>query len=596
MGYDEKILNYLSLYLKSLKFVWKSSKAVMVWMILMIPIQSVLPSVSLYVTNVIVNKIVSLNAIHLTLLVSVWGLTFFLNNLISPLLVMIQGRMTDLLTYQLNTELMRKSERLQSISYFEDSEFYNDIQLLSSEASWRPVNLLVFGTSLISNAIVFISMLIMLSSVNILVSILMLLVLVPQGIIAYRIQQQAFETLVSNSEESRQLDYYSQVLLSNNHIKDIRLYNLYAFFIGKYTDVFTSITGKLQGDRKKKFTNSAVFISLNSLIIISIFWYMMMQIKKGVLNLGVIVVFSTGIVYAINSMARLVEDSSLLYDTLLYMEKFFKFIEIDDGMDQGLTFTNAEEHSSDDIIEFRHVNFSYANTSDVVLSDINFKVAEGEKIAIVGENGAGKTTLVKLLCAFYPNYSGDILVNGKSLREYEWTDYRKQMTSIFQDFSKFDISLRENVALSDLTRLSNDEDIVEALDKGRFNLNNMPLDQMLGRKFEGGKELSGGEWQKVALSRAFFSNAPILILDEPTASIDAKAEYELFQDFQHLTQGKTVFYITHRLASVKFADKILVLKSGKIHSFGTHNELMKKDEYYRELYIMQSSMYAEEEA
>ncbi|WP_233554889.1 ABC transporter ATP-binding protein [Atopobacter sp. AH10] len=562
----------------------------------MIPIQSVLPSVSLYVTNVIVNKIVSLNAIHLTLLVSVWGLTFFLNNLISPLLVMIQGRMTDLLTYQLNTELMRKSERLQSISYFEDSEFYNDIQLLSSEASWRPVNLLVFGTSLISNAIVFISMLIMLSSVNILVSILMLLVLVPQGIIAYRIQQQAFETLVSNSEESRQLDYYSQVLLSNNHIKDIRLYNLYAFFIGKYTDVFTSITGKLQGDRKKKFTNSAVFISLNSLIIISIFWYMMMQIKKGVLNLGVIVVFSTGIVYAINSMARLVEDSSLLYDTLLYMEKFFKFIEIDDGMDQGLTFTNAEEHSSDDIIEFRHVNFSYANTSDVVLSDINFKVAEGEKIAIVGENGAGKTTLVKLLCAFYPNYSGDILVNGKSLREYEWTDYRKQMTSIFQDFSKFDISLRENVALSDLTRLSNDEDIVEALDKGRFNLNNMPLDQMLGRKFEGGKELSGGEWQKVALSRAFFSNAPILILDEPTASIDAKAEYELFQDFQHLTQGKTVFYITHRLASVKFADKILVLKSGKIHSFGTHNELMKKDEYYRELYIMQSSMYAEEEA
>lgn len=337
----KKILNYLSLYLKSLKFVWKSSKAVMVWMILMIPIQSVLPSVSLYVTNVIVNKIVSLNAIHLTLLVSVWGLTFFLNNLISPLLVMIQGRMTDLLTYQLNTELMRKSERLQSISYFEDSEFYNDIQLLSSEASWRPVNLLVFGTSLISNAIVFISMLIMLSSVNILVSILMLLVLVPQGIIAYRIQQQAFETLVSNSEESRQLDYYSQVLLSNNHIKDVRLYNLYAFFIGKYTDVFTSITGKLQGDRKKKFTNSAVFISLNSLIIISIFWYMMMQIKKGALNLGVIVVFSTGIVYAINSMARLVEDSSLLYDTLLYMEKFFKFIEIDDVMDQGLTFANA---------------------------------------------------------------------------------------------------------------------------------------------------------------------------------------------------------------------------------------------------------------
>lgn len=590
----EKIFNYLNLYLKSLNFVWKTSKSIMLWMILMVPIQSILPSISIFITNIVVNKISSLNSINLTMLIAVWGVSFFLNNLISPLLVMIQGRMTDLLTYQLNTELMRKSERLQNISYFEDSEFYNDIQLLSSEASWRPVNLLVFGTSLISNAIVFASMLLMVSSVNILVSLLLFVVLIPQGIIAYRIQQQAFETLVSNSEESRKLDYYSQVLLSSNHIKDIRLYNLYFFFITKYTDVFTSITDKLQVDRRKKFTNSALFITLNSIVIILMFGYVIIQIKKGVLDLGVIFVFSTSIIYSINSMARLVEDSSLLYDTLLYMENFFKFIEIEDELGTEVPITKTENNFGDDIIEFRNVNFSYSNNSDLVLSNVSFKIAEGEKIAIVGENGAGKTTLVKLLCAFYPNYSGDIIVNNKSLREYELTDYRKQITSIFQDFSKFDISLRENVALSDLSRIFKNEDITKALDKGRFNMKDMSLDQVLGRKFDGGKELSGGEWQKVALSRAFFSNAPILILDEPTASIDAKAEYELFQDFLQLTQGKTVFYITHRLASVKFADKILVLKSGEIHSFGTHNELMNKDEYYRKLYKMQSSMYAEE--
>ena len=590
----EKIFNYLNLYLKSLNFVWKTSKSIMLWMILMVPIQSILPSISIFITNIVVNKISSLNSINLTMLIAVWGVSFFLNNLISPLLVMIQGRMTDLLTYQLNTELMRKSERLQNISYFEDSEFYNDIQLLSSEASWRPVNLLVFGTSLISNAIVFASMLLMVSSVNILVSLLLFVVLIPQGIIAYRIQQQAFETLVSNSEESRKLDYYSQVLLSNNHIKDIRLYNLYFFFITKYTDVFTSITDKLQVDRRKKFTNSALFITLNSIVIILMFGYVIIQIKKGVLDLGVIFVFSTSIIYSVNSMARLVEDSSLLYDTLLYMENFFKFIEIEDELSTEVPITKTENNFGDDIIEFRNVNFSYSNNSDLVLSNVSFKIAEGEKIAIVGENGAGKTTLVKLLCAFYPKYSGDIIVNNKSLREYELTDYRKQITSIFQDFSKFDISLRENVALSDLSRIFKNEDITKALDKGRFNMKDMSLDQVLGRKFDGGKELSGGEWQKVALSRAFFSNAPILILDEPTASIDAKAEYELFQDFLQLTQGKTVFYITHRLASVKFADKILMLKSGEIHSFGTHNELMNKDEYYRKLYKMQSSMYAEE--
>lgn len=589
----QKFYNYLRLYLQSLSFVWKTSKSIMLCMILIVPIQSILPSINIFITNIIVNEISSLNSINLTILLTIWGVAFFLNNLISPLLIMTQGRLTDLLTYQLNTELMYKSERLQSISYFEDSEFYNNIQLLGSEASWRPVNLLVFGTSLISNAIVFISMLLMVSSINIIVSILLMIVLIPQGLVTYRIQQQAFETIVSNSEESRKLDYYSQILLSNDYIKDIRLYNLYPFFIGKYTNVFTSITGKLQVDRRKKFTNSTFFITLNSIVIISIFVYIIIQIKRGILDIGIIFVFSTSIIYSINSMARLIEDSSLLYDTLLYMENFFKFIQIEDEINLGVANTKSENNFGNSIIEFQNVNFSYSNTSELVLSNINFKVEKGEKIAIVGENGAGKTTLIKLLCAFYPNYSGEIIVNNKSLREYKLIDYRKQITSIFQDFSKFDISLRENVALSDLSRLSKEEDVLEALNKGQFNTKNMLLDQVLGRKFNGGKELSGGEWQKVALARAFFSNAPILILDEPTAAIDAKAEYELFQNFLKLTQGKTVFYITHRLASVKFADKILVLKSGKIHSFGTHNELMSRDEYYRELYIMQSSMYTE---
>ena len=195
----QKFYNYLRLYLQSLSFVWKTSKSIMLCMILIVPIQSILPSINIFITNIIVNEISSLNSINLTILLTIWGVAFFLNNLISPLLIMTQGRLTDLLTYQLNTELMYKSERLQSISYFEDSEFYNNIQLLGSEASWRPVNLLVFGTSLISNAIVFISMLLMVSSINIIVSILLMIVLIPQGLVTYRIQQQAFETIVSNS-------------------------------------------------------------------------------------------------------------------------------------------------------------------------------------------------------------------------------------------------------------------------------------------------------------------------------------------------------------------------------------------------------------
>lgn len=589
----KKFYNYIGLYTKSLKFVWKTSQFMMLWMIMIVPIQAILPSISIYITNIVLNKISFMNSLNITLVVISWGVVFFLNNLMSPLLVMIQGKLTDLLTYKLNTDLMQKSENLQSISFFEDSEFYNDIQLLSSEASWRPVNLLVFGSSLISNAIMFGSMLLIVSSISILMSVILFFILIPQGIVTYRIQQQAFETLVSNTEESRKLDYYSQVLLSNNHIKDIRLYNLYSFFIKKYTDTFSLITGKLQVYRRKKFINSTLFLTINSIVILAMFGHVIIQIKQGRLELGVLFVFSTSIIYSINSMARLVEDSALLYDTLLYMENFFKFMEVEDNLVLESSTEKSKPHFTDSLIEFRNVNFSYSKGSESVLNNINLSINKGEKIAIVGENGAGKTTLVKLLCAFYPNYSGEIIVNDKSLREYDLTEYRRQITSIFQDFSRFDISLRENVALSDLSRLKKQDDILRALSNGRFNLKSISLDQILGRKFEGGKELSGGEWQKVALSRAFFSNASILILDEPTSSIDAKAEYELFQDFINLTKERTVFYITHRLASVKFADRIIVLKSGRIHAIGTHSELMNTDEYYRQLYTMQSSMYVE---
>ncbi|VUD00602.1 ABC transporter ATP-binding protein/peptidase [Streptococcus pseudoporcinus] len=585
---------YLKLYVRSLNFIWKTSKFVMLLMLVMVPIQAILPSISILITNIVVNKISYLDSVEIMILVTAWGLAFLLNNLISPLLVMVQGKMTDLLTYRLNTDLMYKSEKLQSISYFEDSEFYNDIQLLSSEASWRPVNLLVFGTSLISNAVMFGSMLLIVSSINIFVSILLLIVLIPQGMITYKIQQQAFETLVSNSEESRKLDYYSQVLLSNNHIKDVRLYNLYSFFINKYTESFMQVTGKLQTNRRKKSINSALFITLTSIIILAMFAYVIHQIQIGKLEIGVIFVFSTSIIYSINSMARLIEDSSLLYDTLLYMEKFFGFIEIDDEMVYDTTNCLIEHSSDIQSIEFKHISFSYPQTPDKVLDDICFEISKGEKIAIVGENGAGKTTIIKLLCGFYPNYTGDIFVNGRTIRGCNLTEYRKNIISIFQDFSKFDITLRENVALSDLSRIYEDDDLYKALQNGRFSSSKLPLNQVLGKRFEGGKELSGGEWQKIALSRAFFSNASILILDEPTAAIDAKAEYELFQDFLHLTRGKTVFYITHRLASVKFADRIIVLKSGKIHSIGSHSELMKSDGYYKELYEMQSSLYTEE--
>lgn len=581
---------YLALYVKSILYLWKTSPFNVLILIVTIPIQALLPSLSLYIANILINRMNNLSQQLLFLLLGVWGVAFLLNNIFTPLTTMIQGKLTDDLTYTLNCDIMKKSEEIQTIDYFEDNNFYNDIQLLSSEASWRPVNLLVFGTSIISNTILFISMLVIFASFHPVIALLMLLVLVPQGLISYSLQQQAFEVLVSNSEESRKLEYYSQVLLSSEAIKDVRLYNLYNFFMKKYTQSFSSIKRNIQKTRLKKFNSSVIFLILTALLSVGSFIYIIYSIKVGQLGIGAVMLFSSSIVYAINSMSRLIEDSSLLYDTLLYMEKFFKFI----ALPSDSKSATVAVPSSIEKIDFVDVSFKYPTNENYALKHISFSVNKGEKIAIVGENGAGKTTLIKLLTRFYNIEEGELLINNISISNFDPEKFRENVSAIFQDFSKFDLTLRENVGISNIQEINADDQILKALEDSGFESSLSDLNTILGKKFDHSRDLSGGQWQKVALARAFFSHSPILILDEPTAALDARTEYELFEKFLKLTEGKTVFFITHRLSSVRQADKILLLRNGRIEGFDKHDALMKTNKYYEELYTMQSSLYYKE--
>lgn len=585
------VKNYLTLYFKSFKYLWRTSKCNVFVLILVIPLQALLPSITLYIANYLIDNVYSLSNKILYIVLAAWGLSFLLNNVFAPLVTLVQGKLTDDLTFKLNYDIMKKAEEIETIDYYEDHNFYNDIEILSSESSWRPVNLLVFGTSIISNAILFVSMLFIFASFHALIALAMLLVLVPQAIIAYSLQAQAFETLVSISEESRKLEYYSQTLLSSKSIKEVRLYNLYKFFIDKYTASFNKIKKGVHKERKKKFRISLFFLIVTALISVGTFIYIIYSIRKGSLGLGAIMLFASSVVYAMNSMSRLIEDSSLLYDTLLYMEKFFKFNEIKTDFECG----SIEMPDDIDSIEFKNISFTYPNGDKKVLNNISFSVNKGEKIAIVGENGAGKTTLVKLLSRFYKLDDGDILINGVPISNYSYEAYREKIAAIFQDFAKFDLSIRENIVISDLEKKENKDEIELALKKSGFDKDfTANLDKVLGQRFEDSTDISGGQWQRLALARAFYSGAPILILDEPTSALDARIEYEIFQKFLELTEGKTVFFITHRLASVRQADKILILKDGRVEAFDNHETLMKSDAYYRELYEMQSSLYYKE--
>lgn len=256
----DKVAKYISLYAKSILFVWKSCPGLCTVLFCVVPIQALIPSFLLYLTNLIINLVESETTYQITVYLSIWCFLFIINNLSTPLNTFVQGQLTDKLTCYLNFKIMEKSEDIQDIGYFEYSEFYNKINLLSSEASWRPVNLLVFGTSIISNAIMLMSMLVLLSTFNMWIAVILFAAMFVQGVVSYRIQQQAFETLVANTEDSRKLSYYSEVLLSAEYIKDIRLYNIYSFFENKYKNVYEQIRKKVQKNRIRQFVMSAIFL------------------------------------------------------------------------------------------------------------------------------------------------------------------------------------------------------------------------------------------------------------------------------------------------------------------------------------------------
>lgn len=277
------------------------------------------------------------------------------------------------------------------------------------------------------------------------------------------------------------------------------------------------------------------------------------------------------------------------------LEKFFEFLDTKKIITNPPHPTELPREIIPPVIEFKNVSFKYPNTDRLILQDFNLTIQSGEKIALVGENGAGKTTIIKLLLRFYDVTDGELLINSVNVKELNITQWQQLVGALFQDFIKYQFTFKENVYLGNLKESNNIKLLKQAIERSGADkyVEELPhkYDQVVGKMFEGGIDLSGGQWQKLALARAFFRDAPILILDEPTSAIDAKAEYEIFQKVQQLQKDKTVFIISHRFSTVRNADRILVLNEGKIIEEGNHQHLMKKNGLYAELFNIQAQGY-----
>ena len=396
------------------------------------------------------------------------------------------------------------------------------------------------------------------------------------------------------SPARRMMSYLTTLMTTDTYHKEVKIFNLGQFFSNRYRSIFDEYYAENRSLMVRRYLAGFAWGALSTLVSSATYLYVALRTVAGVITLGDLTLFTQAAISIQNNFQGVLTGLSSIYEHQLYLKTLFDLLEAKPSV-------SAPEHPIpmrrpfQEGIEFRHVSHVYEGTGQPALRDVSFTIAPGETVAIVGRNGAGKTTLVKLLARLYDPIEGQVMIDGNDVRAYEPADLRNEVGVIFQDYVTYQLTARENIGLARTERIDDMSLITEAAEKSGAHpvIADLPsgYDTLLGRWFEQGHQLSGGEWQKIALARAFMRDAQILILDEPTASLDARAEYDLFLRMRELTAGKTAVFISHRFSTVRLADRILVLDDGQLVEQGTHDELMVLGGLYAELFSLQAASY-----
>lgn len=392
----------------------------------------------------------------------------------------------------------------------------------------------------------------------------------------------------------RQLDYIRQVGGSKEAAKELKLFGLSKYFTDRFTTISNGILDEnLALSRRRLIATSFLSILSTGGYYGSYIW-IIWQTVHGTMDLKTMVFLTGSIQNASSNFSQIFSTLSSIADQALFLTDLIAFYEMKPTVTSKPNALPAPRPIKQGF-EFRNVSFHYPGTERIILKDLNFRLEPGERIALIGQNGQGKTTIVKLMARLYDPTGGQVLLDGIDLREYNIEDLCKEIGVIFQDFMRYEMTARENIGVGRIELLNDDERIHRAAEKsladGVINRLGNKYEQMLGRRFEGGVDLSGGEWQKLALARAYLRDAQVLILDEPTAALDARAEYEVFERFNELTQTKMALFISHRFSTVRMAERIIVLENGAIAEEGNHDQLMALNGRYADMFELQASSY-----
>jgi len=588
------------------RLVWDTKPWILLYMVFMAIFNGVTPVISAKIGADLLNALASAfvaatsgtGADEFDLVMKILIIRFvynFVTGLINRISNILNNISSELVVNHINLKIMYKSREV-DLASFDLPEFYEKFENAKREAGSRPIHILNANFTIISTVISMVSFVVALISVSPWAPLIIVAMSVPTAIINFRYRKKNFWYMRWHSKERREMNYYSNLMTNKDMVKEIRLFNLSDLFIGRYHDTFKVYFRGL----KKLFVEEGLLHMAMTVITTTINCLLFLYIAKGVAE-GRYEVgdysFYTGALSSISGgIGTLINTTASIYEGTLFIDNLISFMNEKPTIVPALPEPRRIEHHTGHTIELQHVSFVYPGTERKVINDVSFTLDPGDTCVLVGLNGAGKTTLIKLLTRLYDPTEGRILLDGHDLKEYSVEDLYSMFGIIFQDFGKYAVNVRENIKFGQLERDATEEDIILAAQQSSADqfISDLPdkYDTPLMRYFEeNGIELSIGQWQKLSIARAFYSDSDVIILDEPTASLDAIAEQEIYNQFDRLRKDKTTIFVSHRLSSATVANKIIVLEQGAIVEIGNHSELMKKKGTYYELFSTQAKRY-----
>jgi len=497
------------------------------------------------------------------------------------------------LGHLINTRIIRKSLGLEA-RFFEDAEFYDKMQNARRQSEFRVMALVNGGFLLIQNVLTLATFLALLLAFNPWVALILFGAAIPAFVVQCSYSQLDFRLETWRTPETRSMAYMEQLLTLDTTVKEIKLFGLGEPLLARYANVFWRIFEEDATLARTRSVKSLVWGLVASLSYYGAYLWILLVTLSGAITLGAMTMYITLFSQSQGAFQGLLTNINALYENGLFLENLFSFFELK----SEVPVLDQKGRPAEDLrcgIEFRGVWFKYPGRTEWAVENLSLEIGRKEKLAFVGENGAGKTTLIKLLLRLYEPTKGEILFRGVDLRYFSPEELHVRIGAIFQDFVHYHLPLSENIGFGAVEHLEDQARIEAAAAKSGADEVARTLPEgykaMLGRWFDKGSELSGGQWQKIALARAFMGDREVLVLDEPTAALDAGAEYEIFRRFQELSEGKITLLVSHRFSTVRMADRIAVLKGGKIAELGSHAELVALGGTYAKLFELQAQGY-----